>query len=70
MLVGLDADAVIDGISQALFAAEVALSGLHRDVPKQDIENSRVFAPRFGSAVKGARTEDTNRLGWTVSPRS
>jgi hypothetical protein len=34
----LDTDAVVHGISDLLLAAKVALGGLHRDVPEQELD--------------------------------
>jgi hypothetical protein len=33
---GFDTDAIIDGATNALLAAEITLSGLYRDVSEQD----------------------------------
>ena len=47
---GFDADPVVDGRANALFAAEVPLGRLNRDVPEEETESAPVRHPQNGTA--------------------
>jgi len=50
----LDSDAIVDSFPQTLIAAEVTLSGLHADVPEQELNLPQLSAS--GMAKPSARS--------------
>jgi hypothetical protein len=57
--IGLDAQRIVDGDSELLFAPEIPLPRLHRDVPEEKLNLLQLAA---GQMAQPSRTEQRGRF--------